>query len=80
MLGVFQAVVVAVAKADVGVLATFDLMFEGIRSTLTAQIQSAILLAEANLDDAFAVRAPGAFWSVRARLQGNRSQCDRAHA
>ncbi len=63
-------------------LATFDLMFEGIRSALKAQSQTAILTAESNLDDPLAVRAAqGAFpGQVRARVQGHAAQPHRAAA
>ena len=56
MLGVFQQVAVHIGDHEVGQLATFDLMFEGIRTTLKANIQSAILQAEKHLGDKFAVR------------------------
>lgn len=56
MLGVFQEVAVCIGEKPVGQLATFDLMFEGIRSTLKSSIQSSILRAERNLDYPFAVR------------------------
>ena len=56
MLGVFRQVVIAIAKRPVGRLATFDLMFEGIRTALKSSIQRAILQAEQHLGDAFAVQ------------------------
>lgn len=56
MLGVFQEVAKALAERSVGGLATFDLMFEGIRSALKSSVQQSIQIAERNLDDAFAVR------------------------
>ena len=56
MLGVFQQVAINIRECSVGQLAAFDLMFEGIRATLKSQIQKAILQAEKNLDDRFAVR------------------------
>ena len=56
MLGVFQEVAKALAERPVGGLATFDLMFEGIRSALKSSVQQSIQIAERNLDDAFAVR------------------------
>lgn len=56
MLGVFQQVVINIAGHEIGQLATFDLMFEGIRTTMKANIQGAILTAERNLDNPFAVR------------------------
>lgn len=56
MLGVFQQVAIQIRKRDIGQLATFDLMFEGIRSSLKSSIQRAILQAEKNLDNLFAIR------------------------
>jgi len=56
MLGVFQQVAVHIGDHKVGQLATFDLMFEGIRSALKSQIQKAIIQAEKNLDNDFAIR------------------------
>jgi hypothetical protein len=51
MLGVFQQVAIEIGERPVGELATFDLMYEGIRSTLKSGIQSSILMAERQLDD-----------------------------
>lgn len=65
MLAVFQQVVVQVGDHALGDLATFDLMFEGIRSALKAQSQSSILTAERNLDDTFAVRVLKALFLVK---------------
>lgn len=56
MLGVFQQVAIQIEDHEIGQLATFDLMFEGIRSALKSQIQSAIIQAEGHLDNAFAIR------------------------
>lgn len=56
MLGVFQEVAKRPADAPVGDLATFDLMFEGIRTALKSSVQQSIQLAEKNLGDDFAVR------------------------
>lgn len=56
MLGVFRDVAMAIEHEAVGQLATFDRMFEGIRSALKGGIQSAINVAERNLNDAYAVR------------------------
>lgn len=56
MLGVFQQVAIHIADHEIGQLATFDLMFEGIRTALKANLQRAILTAERNLDKPFAVR------------------------
>lgn len=65
MLGVFQQVAVHIAGHEIRELATFDLMFEGIRTALKAQIQSSILVAEKNLDDAFANRLLKALFLVK---------------
>lgn len=56
MLGVFQQVAIQIGDHQVGQLATFDLMFEGIRTALKSSIQKAVLQAENHLDNAFAVR------------------------
>jgi hypothetical protein len=56
MLGVFQQVAIAIKDHNLGELATFDLMFEGIRTALKTANQHSILKAELNLDNTFAVR------------------------
>jgi hypothetical protein len=56
MLGVFQQVAVQISDHKIGQLATFDLMFEGIRTALKSNIQRAIIQAENNLDSPFAIR------------------------
>ena len=56
MLSVFQQVVIQIGKQEVGQLATFDLMFEGIRTALKSNIQRAIIQAENHLNDPFAVQ------------------------
>lgn len=56
MLGVFQDVAKAIGKQETGSLGSFDLMFEGIRNSLVSGILRAILTAEQNLDNPFAVR------------------------
>jgi hypothetical protein len=65
MLGVFQDVAKGIDKRELGQLATFDLMFEGIRTTIKANIQSSILLAENQLDNAFAIRLLKALFLVK---------------
>ncbi len=65
MLGVFQEVAKALAERPVGGLATFDLMFEGIRSALKSSVQQSIQIAERNLDDDFAVRVLKALFLVK---------------
>lgn len=56
MLGVFQQVAIQIGGHEVGQLATFDLMFEGIRTALKSQIQKAVIQAENHLDNPFAIR------------------------
>ncbi|KPP94735.1 MAG: Brex phage defense system ATPase BrxC [Bacteroidetes bacterium HLUCCA01] len=56
MLGVFQQVAIHIGNHAIGELATFDLMFEGIRTALKANIQRAVLQAENHLNNPFAVR------------------------
>ena len=65
MLAVFQQVANEIAKYDVGRLATFDLMFEGIRTTLKSQIQRSVLNAEEHLGDEFAIRVLKALFLVK---------------
>jgi hypothetical protein len=65
MLGVFQQVAVRIAEQGIRELATFDLMFEGIRTALKAQIQRAVLVAERNLGNDFAVRVLKALFLVK---------------
>ncbi|TGL58697.1 BREX system P-loop protein BrxC [Leptospira ognonensis] len=55
MLGVFQQVAIRISKNSLGQLATFDLMFEGIRTSLKSNIQRAIIQAEKDLGSTFAV-------------------------
>lgn len=56
MLGVFQQVAIQISDHQIGQLATFDLMFEGIRTALKSNTQRAILQAEKHLDSPFAIR------------------------
>lgn len=56
MLGVFQQVAIQIGEHEIGQLATFDLMFEGIRTALKSNIQRAIIQAENHLDGPFALR------------------------
>jgi hypothetical protein len=56
MLGVFQQVAIQISDYELGQLATFDLMFEGIQTALKAQTQKAILAAERQLSNAFAIK------------------------
>lgn len=65
MLGVFQHVSVAISSNEVGQLATFDRMFEGIRTALKGQFQSSILIAENHLGNSFAVQVLKALFLVK---------------
>jgi len=65
MLGVFQQVAIKINNAELGQLATFDLMFEGIRSTLKSQIQKAVIQAENHLENSFALRLLKALFLVK---------------
>jgi hypothetical protein len=65
MLGVFQDVVVSIKDSQLGTLATFDRMFEGIRAVIRAQVQHQIQIAENNLDDQFALRVLKALFLVK---------------
>ena len=56
MLGVFQQVAVKISDYEIGQLASFDLMFEGIQTALKAQTQKAILAAQRQLGNVFAVK------------------------
>jgi energy-coupling factor transporter ATP-binding protein EcfA2 len=65
MLGVFQDVAVRLADIPVGRVATFDQMFEGIRTALKSNVQQSILIAEKNLGDQFATRVLKALFLVK---------------
>ncbi|QEQ97549.1 BREX system P-loop protein BrxC [Neptunomonas concharum] len=65
MLGVFQQVAIAIKSHKLGELATFDLMFEGIRTALKTATQQSILKAEQNLDNQFAIRLLKALFLVK---------------
>jgi len=65
MLGVFQDVAIGLTEMSVGQLATFDQMFEGIRTALKSNVQQSILIAERNLGDAFATRVLKALFLVK---------------
>ncbi len=65
MLGVFQQVVIQVANQETGRLATFDMMFEGIRAALKGNIQRSILVAEEHLGNPFAVQVLKALFLVK---------------
>lgn len=65
MLGVFQQVALQIGDHAIGHLATFDLMFEGIRTVLKSNIQRAIIQAENHLDARFAIRLLKALFLVK---------------
>lgn len=65
MLGVFQQVAIHIGQRGLGQLATFDLMFEGIRTALKANMQRAILQSEKHLDSPFAIRVLKALFLVK---------------
>lgn len=65
MLGVFQDVVLRMGVAKEDALVTFDLLYEGIRSTIRGEVQSAITLAERNLEDDFAIKVLKALFLVK---------------
>ena len=65
MLAVFQQVAIRISEHRPGQLASFDLMFEGIRSALKASIQRTILQAEDQYDDVFAVKLLKALFLVK---------------
>lgn len=58
MLGVFQEVAKKMVDQPVGGLATFDLMFEGIRTALKSAVQQSIQIAEKEIQDidSFAIK------------------------
>ena len=65
MLGVFQDVAIRVSQAETGELATYDLMFEGIRATLKMEVQNSIHVAERNLTSEYAVKVLKALFLVK---------------
>jgi hypothetical protein len=65
MLGVVQQVAKDIGDVEVGMLATFDRMFEGIRATLKASAQRSIDVAERNVDNPLAVRLLKALFLVK---------------
>jgi len=65
MLGVFQDVARQLSLFEVGQLATFDLMFAGLRQALKSQLHSAIGTAEKHLDNPLAIRLLKALFLVK---------------
>lgn len=56
MLEVFQFVVKEIARGGLGKLATFDLMYEGIRDVIKSEVVQAINQCEEQMDDEFTKR------------------------
>lgn len=65
MLGVFQQVAIQISSHKIGQLATFDLMFEGIRTALKTNIWRGIIQSEKHLDNPFAIRLLKALFLVK---------------
>ena len=65
MLGVFQQVAIGISECEIGELAPFHLMFEGIRTALKSRIQQAVITAESNLHDDFAIKVLKALFLVK---------------
>ena len=65
MLGVFQLVAIQIGNHEVGQLATFDLMFEGISTALKSNIQRAIIQAENHLESPFALKVLKALFLIK---------------
>jgi hypothetical protein len=65
MLAVFQEVAKEIRNHDVGQLATFDLMFEGVAASLRGDIQTAVKQAARQLDDPVAVRVIKALFLLK---------------
>jgi len=65
MLSVFQYVLKEIESSGEQCLVTFDMLFEGIRSTIRGEIQNAITLAERNLNNDFAVNVLKALFLVK---------------
>lgn len=65
MLGVFQQVAVLIGDHEPGQVATFDLMFEGIRTALKSTVQSSIIKAENDLTNKFAIKVLKSLFLVK---------------
>jgi hypothetical protein len=65
MIGVFQHVVKKLNDKDETTLVSFDLLFEGIRSSIKGELQNSITLAEKNLDNDFAIQVLKALFMVK---------------
>lgn len=65
MLAVFQVVAKQVGAYELNNLASFDLMFEGVRASLKTKIQSSINTAEKHLENKFAIKLLKALFLVK---------------
>jgi hypothetical protein len=65
MLAVFQQVAIRIGDYEMGQLASFDLMFEGIETALKAQTQRAVLNSQRQLSSPFAVKVLKALFLVK---------------
>lgn len=65
MLGVFQQVAIHIKDYQIGQLASFDLMFEGIQTALKSQTQKSILAAKRQLGEVFALQVLKALFLVK---------------
>ncbi len=65
MLGVFQHVAQKLSNNNENSIVSFDMLFEGIRSTIRGELQSAIILAEKNLENPFAIKVLKALFMVK---------------
>ena len=65
MLGVFQQVIKKLKDKDETGLVSFDMLFEGIRSSIKGELQNAITLAEKNLDNDYAIQVLKALFMVK---------------
>lgn len=65
MLAVFQEVAKAVREKEVGSLATFDLMYDGIAASIRGDMQTSIKMAERNLGDGMRLRVLKALFLLK---------------
>ncbi len=65
MLAVFQQVAQTIKNKEIGELASFDLMFEGLKLVIKGTIQQSILDSENNLENKFAVQVLKALFLVK---------------
>lgn len=65
MLAVFQIVAKQIKEDELGSLATFDMMFEGIRSIVKSNIQWGITQAEDQINDSFEIKVLKALFLIK---------------